>query len=290
MQIIIKAFSLLLCTTLLLAGCIGYPISEEVSEFEHSGDIAGTKSNADEKIVGVGIAYGTQWVLSAEGPRRQVNRISSEYEYYLDKKGSRMPLPFLNIGNKQARWNVFANINNRWFAVNVDANTSQILVIQFDSHGDEISHDINVAHTGAISEMYLERETNYLVWKEINNGYHQYSLITREKSPYNKASSPVTDKSLIKMPGIEPGYDDIEFSDVVKPHGDRSRYSRAHKLFETKSIKFLRQGSDSRYYQERWAVALNPNTPKGLLEKLSYDSSYYVANAAKKRLASTKQE
>ena len=45
---------------LLLGGCLGYPISQDTQEYSINGDVAGVKSNPDEKVIVVSTAYSTQ--------------------------------------------------------------------------------------------------------------------------------------------------------------------------------------------------------------------------------------
>lgn len=283
----------LLSLSTILSGCIGIPVSEDGGDIEISGEIDGVKSNPDEKVIAVRRIHGTRWVFTPEGTRQNMTDGES-LDYYLDKNGVRIALL---LTKNATQWDHFVNIHNQWFAFNMNADSHHFQVVQFDSFGNNEEHTIRAYPTGTITDMYFDKTTESLIWKQKGNGYQQYDLVRKTKKRINQSFSASDIERLVKIPNIKAAYDDIGFFDALKDDEvtDRSRravfeatsgYSLLQ-LAETESVEWLRKASLEVWYMARWAVALNPNTPREIIEKLADDSSFYVANEARKRVTPT---
>jgi len=82
---------------------------------------------------------------------------------------------------------------------------------------------------------------------------------------------------------IQPRVNRIVEVDAIK--STKSGYQSPKHIIKSRSYEILFGASNSDKYLERWAVALNKETPKDLLEFLANDKSYYVSSSARKRLS-----
>jgi len=277
-------------------GCLGYPVSEKSGDVDISGDINGLKSNFDEKINKVIVKHGTQYILSPEGDRRFMTGGES-YEYYLVKGDSKTSLSFLNSSSIQPGWDAFLNLNGKWFAISAYADPEYFRVIKFTANGGNLEFQISAKPTDAISAMYIDINCTNIIWKQINDNYFQYSLEKRKMIRRHVDITPAQLEPYIKIPSIMAKYEEKTFfedynNDEIPYSNNRRTYSGISPLdiSKTDSVTKLREASGWRDYLFRWAVAINEKTPKDILEKLSHDTSYYVANEARKRLRSLQIE
>jgi len=286
----------LLCLSLLISGCLGYPITEKDQEIEIAGDLLGTKSNPDEKIIKVVYAHGTKYVISPEGPRQFLNGGHS-VEYYLEKGATRTALPFLYVHQSEPQWDAIFNIDGHWIAINVNAHPDYIKVRKFSSHGAGQELHISAKPTDAISEVYIDKAGEILAWKQINNGLHQYSLRSQRAIKNGKTSSSTQLADFVKIPNITAKYEEKTFYEDYD--SSETGYTSTRRTYpgtspldiaKSESESELREASRWSDYLFRWAVAVNPKTPEDVLRRLAEDSSYYVANEARKQLASRHPE
>jgi len=267
---------------LALNSCISLPISSEIRESKISGYIDGEKSNLDEKIIQVAKTPVWEFIgVGAHTPGPKADYDSTHYSYYLEKNGRRIELDFLNKENAA----IVCNVNNQWFSFEIRPEKDYFKVIQFDFNKSHEKHKIHISLPDAISEMYINKKTTSLVWREVNMDYHEYDLSTgkMKRSYFLPSKSELSDLLKINIPTSK--YEELDFYEAVDSDKSPEKQYNPLEIVKTDSIDLLRNASLSRSYLLRWAVVFNPNATKKIVEKLSDDDSYYVASAAKKRTA-----
>jgi len=261
------------------------PLSTDIRESEISGYVDGEKSNLDEKLVEVGRSTVWHFIgIAAHPPMPEIDHDSTRYSYYLEKNGKRIELYFLNKHNTT---NV-CNVNNQWFSFEFNPGYEYFNVIQFNFEKQHKNHKIRTTLPDAISEMYIDRKATSLVWREVNLNYHEYDL----KSGSVKRRFFVPSQSelgeMLKINVPTSNYDEMEFLEAVDFGNNGEKENNAKTIAKTNSLDVLKNASRSKDFLIRWAVVVNPNSTKQIIEELKNDDSYYVASAARKRLALNK--
>ena len=279
MHHIIKAAPILFCLVT-IGGCIALPASDTVVSNHISGE-----PNTGETLFEVRTTYGMQVLLSAEGSRRMVHGGSSSYAYYIDKNGERDDIEALSIWASDNPWTDIEMVNQQWYAFGLSFDANKIKVVKFNFMHPSTRYWIPVTHTGAVAEIYVSKNNNYLVWKEWKAGYYKFDFNSEHKQFIGPTLSADVLATVTRVKGSTRYFEESNF-EAAAHDGDPHEYggNKADYFATTSSVEELTKQSDSSDYVMRWAVAVNPNTPTHILEKLSNDLSYDVAMAARRRL------
>ena len=265
-----------------LSGCISLPLSTDVKESYVSGYLDGEKSNPDEKIVVESSAWVWHFVgFAPHYPAPEIDHDSTTYRYFLEKNGERIGLHFISDENLRSAYNV----KNQWFCFEIKDNEKYFKVTQFGFKKDRRNHKIPITLEGAISELYIDREATILIWREVNMGYHEYNIHTRNKTRGFFWPSTSELEALLKVPVYSPKYTELDFHHAVESENTHEKDFDPLDIENTDSLELIEKASKGKHFLVRWAVVNNPHTSKTIIEALRNDNSYYVASAAHKRIA-----
>ncbi len=267
-----------------LYGCVALPSSETKETARQTGE-----PGSGETLITISTFYGWQILLSADGPRDMYHRGGPSNNYFLEKNGERDPQYAISGWFGPDTWTVLKQLNHQWYAISLNYDPTAMKIVKFGLHSRAKRYSISVTHTGAISELYIDKANNFLIWNQIDDGYHRFDFDTEKTTTISKPLSTEQKAELVQLDEIVTQYDDSDFESLVKEDGTLFYGNFTPIDISNKTsidIELLYKLSKNYDYLFRWAVALNPKTPSDILRTLANDHSYDVAKAARNRLKS----